>query len=84
MAIPLAAAFALFTTSCEKTEPVTTDNAKPVFTQVMDIDNDGIMELVIGFKRTDIESLEDENVTLYGRLFTTNTAFETDPFNLTP
>ncbi|MCB0652913.1 MAG: hypothetical protein KDC85_16665 [Saprospiraceae bacterium] len=81
-----ASTLAFFAVSCEKNapQPELTDNAKPVFTQMMDIDNDGTMELVIGFAKADVETLEDNDVILYGRLWSTNTRFETDPFKLDP
>ena len=80
----LSLALGLLTFSCEKNEPqpVPTDKAVPVFTQMMDIDNDGTMELVVGFDNSDVESLTNAEVTLHGRLFSTNTRFETDPFDI--
>ncbi len=80
----LALAFGLFTFSCEKNEPQPdpTDNAQPVSTQMIDIDGDGTLELVMGFENTDVETLQAKEVILHGRLFSTNTRFETDPFNI--
>jgi hypothetical protein len=70
--------------SCEKNEPQPdpADQAKPVFSQMMDIDNDGVMELVIGFDNSDVNALTNREVILHGRLVSTNTRFETDPFDI--
>ncbi|KAA3630368.1 MAG: hypothetical protein DWQ02_18100 [Bacteroidetes bacterium] len=79
-----ALALGLFAFSCETIEPQPepSASAKPVTTQLMDIDGDGKMELVVGFENTDVKSLESKEVILHGRLFSTNTRFETDPFDI--
>lgn len=80
----LALALGLVAFSCETIEPqpAPTDSATPVTTQLMDIDGDGKMELVVGFEKTDVETLQSKEVILHGRLFSTNTRFETDPFDI--
>ncbi len=80
----LSLALGLLAASCEKNEPQPdpADHAKPVFIQMMDIDNDGTMELIVGFDNLDVESLTKKEVRLHGRLFSTNTRFETDPFDI--
>ncbi len=66
--------------SCEKDERETIQRARPVYTEWKDVDNDGQLDLVIGFEKMDLDRLEQQNVVLQGYFPSTDTRFETDPF----
>lgn len=78
----LPACLGLFLAGCAdtSTEDSRIEQAKAAYTVIMDIDNDGISELVIGFKKADLNRLSQKEVVLKGRFSTAATSFETDEF----
>ncbi len=74
----------LYLSSCQKDEMETSKKALPVYTELKDINNDGQLELVIGFNKMDLERLEQKNVVLQGYFRNTDTRFETDAFLVQP
>lgn len=74
----------LYLSSCQKDRMEPTRKALPVYTEWRDIDNDGQLDLIIGFNKVDLERLEQKNVTLKGYFPNTDTRFVTDPFIVQP
>lgn len=77
-------ALGLFLSSCQKDEMEPTEKALPIYTELKDIDNDGQLDLIIGFEKMDLERLEEKSVVLRGYFPSTDTRFETDPFLVQP
>lgn len=82
--ISVALSFGLILNSCQKDSMEPTEKALPVFTELRDIDNDGQLDLIIGFEKIDLDRLEDKNVVLQGYFPDTDTRFETDAFRVQP
>jgi hypothetical protein len=79
----IALGFAAFMSACKKDNPSGDDplnSAQPVYTELHDIDGDGLPEVIIAFDRKDIMQLEQSTVVLQGRFADTDTDFETDGF----
>jgi hypothetical protein len=78
--------FLLFTTAgCDQEDLVAQEeSAKPVYVEVIDTDQDGQPELILGFAREDLVKLSDDKVILEGLFSSTNTRFETDLFKIDP
>lgn len=77
--------FSAFLGACKNDNPAGNDeltSARPVYTEVRDIDGDGEPELIIAFDRKDIINLEKDEVVLEGRFSDTDTHFETDGFHV--
>ena len=76
----LLAGFSLSLLSCEKDSEDPITELKATYTQLMDIDNDGNLELVVGFEKPQISRLTKKEVVLQGSFRNYPTAFETDEF----
>ncbi len=67
-------------TACKK-EKINADNSVPaVFTELRDIDSDGIPEMIVGFERNAVRTLPDVPIVLEGFLRNRPIAIESDGF----
>mgnify|MGYP001217063602 CR=1 FL=1 len=67
--------------ACEKEKATeAADKIQSVFTELRDIDGDGIPEMIVGFERDAVRSLPDVPIVLEGSLKTGDLLFESDGF----
>ncbi len=67
-------------TACKKENTTISDSVSAVFTELRDIDGDGIPEMIIGFEREAVRALPDASIVLEGIFLDKGIRFESDGF----
>ncbi len=66
--------------ACKKEKISTSDSISAVFTELRDIDGDGVPEMIVGFERNAVRALPDAPIVLEGFLRNRPVVVESDGF----